>query len=85
MVAKLCPDVLDKLDIFILEIEELEIPKVPSKLCILKTVYCYDVTIHYGCAPYNYNETVELYLPSLYFKDIVIYRFSLYFGNIYGA
>lgn len=28
MVAKLCPDVLDKLDIFILEIEELEIPKV---------------------------------------------------------
>lgn len=28
MVAKLCPDVLDKLDIFVLEIEELEIPKV---------------------------------------------------------
>lgn len=28
MVAKLCPDVLDRLDIFVLEIEELEIPKV---------------------------------------------------------
>lgn len=28
MVAKLCPDVLDKLDVFVLEIEELEIPKV---------------------------------------------------------
>lgn len=28
MGAKLCPDVLDRLDIFVLEIEELEIPKV---------------------------------------------------------
>lgn len=28
MVAKLCPDVLDRLDVFVLEIEELEIPKV---------------------------------------------------------
>lgn len=48
MVAKLCPDVLDKLDIFILEIEELEIPKVPFKCYILKVMYCYDPTIHYG-------------------------------------
>lgn len=50
MVAKLCPDVLDKLDIFILEIEELEIPKVPFKCHILKVMYCYDSTIHYGCS-----------------------------------
>ena len=28
MAAKLLPDVLDRLDIFILEIEELEVPKV---------------------------------------------------------
>lgn len=28
MIAKLCPDALDKFDIFVLEIEELEIPKV---------------------------------------------------------
>lgn len=28
MIAKLCPDVLDKFDIFVIEIEELEIPKV---------------------------------------------------------
>lgn len=32
MVAKLCPDVLDKLDIFVLEIEELEIPKVGNQI-----------------------------------------------------
>lgn len=32
MLAKLSADILDKLDIFILEIEELNIPKVYSKL-----------------------------------------------------
>lgn len=47
MVAKLCPDVLDKLDIFVLEIEELEIPKV------IKNEYWNNNKIN------NFNKTSE--------------------------
>lgn len=41
MVAKLCPDVLDKLDIFVLEIEELEIPKVIKFNINMYVLYSY--------------------------------------------
>lgn len=48
MLAKLSADILDKLDIFILEIEELSIPQVCTRSCILSSSDLWFCFSHYG-------------------------------------
>ncbi|XP_050521681.1 protein jagunal [Daktulosphaira vitifoliae] len=84
MVAKLCPDVLDRLDIFVLEIEELEIPKP----LFWEYLWCLSLPASFlalRAIKHNCVRNISLYIKWIILLGIlpVVYAFFYYLSDVY--
>ncbi|XP_050441786.1 protein jagunal [Adelges cooleyi] len=84
MLAKLCPDVLDRLDIFVLEIEELEIPKP----LLWEYLWCFSLPASFlalSAVKHNCVRNISLYIKWIVLLGIlpVVYAFFYYLTDVY--
>jgi hypothetical protein len=84
MVAKLCPDVLDRLDIFVLEIEELEIPKP----LLWEYLWCLSLPASFlalRAIKHNCVKNISFYIKWIILLGVlpVVYAFFSYLPDVY--